>query len=171
MRWFIVAAKFCKFLSWTTVDGEGKTRDHGLYRLVLDREEKDPYLHRYYLINTRWIKWIFPKLSYRIVLHHTVKSDVDGLHDHPWPWKSRLVSGGYWEDTPDGKFWREPSQGWRTRTGEDFHRLIIDEEMANGEETWSLFVMGPRYKEWGFLAGDGSWIPWEEYIDNRDLYA
>jgi hypothetical protein len=155
-RWFHVVARVCKIL--------------GLYRLILDREEKRPYLHRYYLLQTRWLgKW-FPKLSYRIVLHNCVLSDEDGLHDHPWDWKSKVLAGGYWEHTPEGEHWRGPEGGWRSRKASDFHRLVLDPDCQ--EETWSLFVMGPKKKEWGFLDKDGQWVPWYEYISNRQtLYS
>ena len=143
----------------------------GAYKVLWDRESnenKGPYLIRYYLFSSRWLKNIIPGWSYRVVLHNTKRSDPDGLHDHPWPWKSLLLHGGYWEETPDGRFWRSPEDGWRSRVGEDFHRLVLDEN--DDGETWSLFVMGPRYKEWGFLSKDGQWVQWQEYIDNRHLY-
>ena len=154
-RWFHVVAKLCKFV--------------GLYRLILDRQETQPYLHRYYLLNTRWLRYIFPRLSYRIVLHHTVLSDDDGLHDHPWPWWSRLLSGGYYEHLPNDKVvWRGPEGGWRRCKSTDFHRLVLDPECK--EETWSLFIMGPKEKPWGFLSKDGTWVEASEYIGNRRLY-
>ena len=140
----------------------------GAYYIIYDREERSPYLERYYLFSTRWLKNWFPNLSYRVVLHRTLRSDEDGLHDHPWDWSSRILHGGYWEETPEGRYWREPEGGWRHRTGKDYHRLVLDDEYHG--ETWSLFVMGPRYKEWGFLNKDGQWVQWQEYIDNRHLY-
>lgn len=159
MRWWIPLSRICKFV--------------GLYRLIYDRENSEPYLHRYYLLSTRWLAPIFPKLSYRIVLHNCVQSDADGLHDHPWNWWSKILSGGYWEHVPGGgSIWRAPDGGWRKRTGEDFHRLVLDSDHHLGdEETWSLFVMGPRYKDWGFQDKNGDWVQWEEYINNRHLYV
>jgi hypothetical protein len=191
MSWFRFLAKVCKFLSWTTVSN-GRIKYHGLYTLIMDRDEIDPYLHRYYLVNTRWLDGIpfLKRFSYRVVLHHCVKSDEDGLHDHPWNWRSRLLSGGYWEVTPQGTYWRSPEGGWRSRKGCDFHRLVLDEDLSSkdkiaaimstgqhclvinpNKETWSLFVMGPRYKEWGFLDKDGKWVQHQEYLDNRERYS
>ena len=54
MRWWIPLARLCKALGW--------------YRLILDREHQGPYLHRYYLLSTRWLERWFPRLSYRLVL-------------------------------------------------------------------------------------------------------
>lgn len=169
MRWWIPVSRICKFFSWTTQSIEdGRTEQHGLYRLIMDRAENLPYLHRYYLLNTRWLERWFPRLSYRIVLHHTVLSDDDGLHNHPWTWYSKIISGGYWEHTPEGTFWRGPEGGWRKRGKDDFHRLVL--EPSCKEETWSLFVMGAHLYEWGFLDKDDNWVQHEEYINNRHLY-
>jgi len=168
MRWFHVVAKICKSL--------------GLYHLILDRENNEPYLHRYYLLNTRWLDPIFPKLSYRLVLHNCVKSDIDGLHDHPWDWKSMILEGGYWETLPivnnDSmtedikpqkvrRIWRGPGNGWRSCKSTDYHRLELPHE---GAECWSLFLMGPRKKDWGFQDRNGNWVRWDEYINNREKY-
>ena len=153
MRWWILVARVYKFI--------------GLYRLINDREEDEPYLHRYYLFSTRWLARWFPKLSYRLVLHKCVKSDADGLHDHPWDWGSKILEGGYWETLPEGKVLRKPS-GWRWCKSTDFHRLEL---IPGTTESWSLFIMGPKLKDWGFQSRDGSWVQWEEYLANRERYA
>lgn len=167
MRWWILVSKICKALSWTTEEG-GYINHHGLYRLITDREMDRPYLHRYYLLNTRWLARWFPKLSYRLVLHKCVLSDADGLHDHPWAWKSKILEGGYWEHLPDNKMaLRTSADGWRSFGADSFHRLELPWE---GAVSWSLFLMGPKEKEWGFQDRDGNWVQWREYIDNRHLY-
>src|SRR4051812_6696721 len=79
---------------------------------VIYREDR-PLIVRYYLISTRWldkVTWLkpFQFLSFRVVLHHMYESDDDGLHDHPWSWASLILSGGYYEQTPEGEFWRPP---------------------------------------------------------------
>ncbi len=164
MKWYHLLAKVCKAV--------------GLYRLITDREENEPYLHRYYLLSTRWLAPVFPKLSYRLVLHKCVKSDADGLHDHPWSWSSKILEGGYYESLPnethgdpgeDGviKVWRGPG-GWRSCSANDYHRLELPEE---GAVSWSLFLMGPKEKDWGFQDRHGQWVQWEEYIRNRHLYV
>ena len=167
MRWWIPISKICKFFSWTT-EKDGRIYQHGLYRLIADREMNEPYLHRYYLLSTRWLKRWFPKLSYRLVLHKCVKSDADGLHDHPWAWKSKILEGGYYEFLPDEKMgvWRGPG-GWRTCKATDYHRLCLP---YDGAVSWSLFLMGQKEKDWGFKDRNGDWVQWEEYINNRHLY-
>lgn len=167
MRWWIPVSKICKFLSWTT-EIDGITYQRGLYRLIADREMNEPYLHRYYIFSTRWLKRWFPKLSYRLVLHKCVRSDADGLHDHPWDWKSKILEGGYWEHLPkDRALYRDPHEGWRSSRATDFHRLVLP---RGASHSWSLFLMGPKTKDWGFLDKNDNWIQWQEYIHNRHLY-
>jgi len=67
----------------------------GRYRLILDRVTKEPYMHRYYLF-LKDRKW-FP---FNVVLHKIVKSDEPIFHDHPWPFITVVIKGGYWEHTP-----------------------------------------------------------------------
>ena len=166
MRWWIPVSKICEFLSWST-EKDGVLHQHGLYRLITDREMNKPYLHRYYLLNTRWLARWFSKLSYRLVLHKCVRSDADGLHDHPWSWSSKILEGGYWEHRPNSvTTWRGPA-GWRSSKATDYHRLVLPHE---GAVSWSLFLMGPKVKDWGFQDRNGDWIQWQEYISNREQY-
>ena len=164
MAWYTTIAKLYRWIQ----PKPSRYSQGGWWTILLDRESNEPYLVRYYLLSTRWLERWFPKLSYHLVLHNTLKSDVDGLHDHPWNWASRILSGGYWENTPEGRFWRCRTEGWRSRKGEDFHRLELDDRIS--DETWSLFLMGPRYKEWGFINKHGKWVQWKEYIDNRSIH-
>lgn len=137
---------------------------------IIYRDDK-PLITRYYLFSTRWIddSDFFQRhadwqrhiwwLSQRLVIHNAHESDADGLHDHPWPWSSMILSGGYWENTPEGRFWRWPGH-LRFRPAKALHRLVLDPAKAGGRETWSLFWMGPREREWGFVETDGTWVPW-----------
>ena len=131
-----------------------------------------PLITRYYLLSTRWIDDLeffnrHPRLhrliswvSFRLVMHHMHESDDDGLHDHPWPWVSLVLTGGYNEDTPDGMFFRPPGH-LRFRPARAFHRLILPQNLTR-KGVYTLFAMGRRQKEWGFLAGrdQNTWHPW-----------
>jgi len=67
----------------------------GRYRLILDRQSKDPYLERYYLfLKDR------KKFPFNVFIHKFLKSDPDDLHDHPWPFMSIILRGGYYEWVP-----------------------------------------------------------------------
>ena len=145
-------------------------------RVIKDRKEQDDYLIRYYIVSTRWIfepladyihPW-FNRFSYRVTLHNTLRSDEDGLHDHPWAWGSRILQGGYYEDEPDGRFWRGTGS-WRWRRADQLHRLVLPEPKRIAKKpTWSLFIMGPKTsKQWGFLNSNGDWVHHREYLADR----
>jgi len=131
--------------------------EQGRVRVILDRESEQPYMIRYYLMNFRPFG--------RIVMHNVLLSDIDGLHDHPWGFQNYIIRGGYWETNQEGRFWR-PQGFSAVRDAKYFHRLEVDPEKA-GDETWTLFMMGPKEKDWGFLDEDEEWIQWEEYLSRR----
>lgn len=141
--------------------------------LIYDRDNLNIYLVRYYLMDTRFIennKFLnkyFWWASFRFTIHNTILSDDDsGFHSHPWVWASLILHTGYWEDTPNGKYWRYPGH-LRFRSSKSFHRLIIDEN--NKDEVWSLFWMGPHTQEWGFLdESTGQWVRHDIYLERRN---
>ena len=125
-------------------------------RIIYDREKHEPYLIRYYLF-LKDRKW-FP---FNVFLHNFRKSDIDDLHDHPWHWMTIVLKGGYWEYTPKGKFWRGP--GFiGLRKPQDLHRV----ELVEGIYPWTLFFVGPKRKEWGFVD-NGKWIQNETYLKEK----
>ena len=125
-------------------------------RVILDRLEGEPYLIRYYLFlkDRTW----FP---FNKFLHNFRKSDIDDLHDHPWPFMTIILKGGYYEHTPKGKFWRGVGHiGWGASA--NLHRL----ELKPGVYPWTLFFVGPKRKEWGFIY-NGKWMHNEKYFQKR----
>jgi hypothetical protein len=85
----------------------------GRYRLIPDRRTGEDYMHRYYLFlkDRTW----FP---FNVTLHKIVKSDDPIFHDHPWPFMTIVLKGGYWEHTP---VFNEQQRDWgflinRTKT-------------------------------------------------------
>ena len=97
-----------------------------------------------------------------IFLHKFLKSDPDDLHDHPWPYFTFILCGGYWEYTPKGKFWRGPLT-FRWNRAKSLHRIELDPNVKN---CWTLFIPGPKQREWGFVTKDG-WVHNENYLNNR----
>ena len=81
-------------------------------------------------------------------------SDEPTLHNHPWNWGALIVKGGYWEHTPNGKFWRGPGS-FRFRKSEDLHYLELAKD-KDGKELpcWSLFFMGKQKTDWGFKVNN-----------------
>lgn len=100
---------------------------------------------------------------FNLSLHNILRSDNDdALHDHPWLFYLTIIlTGGYWEHTPKGRFWRGPGSVL-FRWGTTRHRLELDPSKG---ETWTLFTMGPHIREWGFCDMAGMWwIRWFEYL-------
>ena len=132
----------------------------GRRRVILDRESSEPYLTRYYLF-LKDRKW-FP---FNVFLHNFHKGDLDDLHDHPWPYFTLILRGGYWEHTPGGRFWRAPGH-FRFQTPTSLHRI----ELEPGVNAWTLFIPGPKLREWGFIV-NGKWMHCEKYFEWRKRRA
>ena len=128
----------------------------GRKRVILDRESQEPYLTRYYLF-LKDRKW-FP---FNIFLHNFHRSDPDDLHDHPWPFITIILRGGYWEHTPKGKFWRGAGTiNWAG--SKSLHRVELVPEV----DTWTMFIPGPTVREWGFID-KGIWKRHDRYLAER----
>jgi hypothetical protein len=96
-------------------------------------------------------------------LHRMMRSDDDrALHDHPWPNTSYIIAGGFIEVTPEGRFERRPGD-IITRKATDRHRL----ELRPGEQSISLFLTGPKERDWGFWCGE-RFVPWREFVSGGD---
>ena len=120
----------------------------GRYRLIPDRRTGSDYMHRYYLF-LKDRKW-FP---FNVTLHKIVRSDDPIMHDHPWPYLTIVLKGGYYEHTPlfdsKGKMigsireWKGPGSVIK-RGAEEYHWLELDDE----KPATTLFFMGPKVREW-----------------------
>lgn len=110
----------------------------------------------------RW--WVIPRNeACNVYLHEILHSDDDrALHDHPWDNTSMLLAGSYIEHTPDGAYLRQAGSVV-TRKATDLHRL----EVPDGGRAVSLFITGPKVREWGFACPQG-WRLWTEFVDARD---
>ena len=138
----------------------------GRKRVVMDRVNDEPYLERYYIF-LKERTW-FP---FNVFLHKFLKSDPDDVHDHPWPYATLILRGGYWEWIPQfnkqGKIngeiahWRKPGH-FRISSARSLHRIELDPTV----ECWTLFMPGPKQREWGFISC-GKWVQWEQYLAAR----
>lgn len=127
----------------------------GRKRVILDRHSDEPYLTRYYLfLKDR------DNFPFNIFLHNFHKGDLDDLHDHPWPWCSVILKGGYWEHTPTGRFWRGAGSIKIARST-DFHRIELDPDT----DVWTLFIPGIKCRDWGFMR-DGQWVQHQRYLQD-----
>ena len=130
----------------------------GRRRVITERDSDVPYLVRYYLFLKN--RKHFP---FNITLHKVLVSDVAVLHDHPWSYATLILKGGYYENTPNGRFWRGPGH-FRYRSASDLHYLELDKD-ADGNEIpcWSLFFMGRKAGAWGFIK-NGIWVHNKDYL-------
>ena len=137
----------------------------GRKRVVMDRINNEPYLERYYLfLKDR------KKFPFNIFLHKFLKGDPDDVHDHPWPYATLILKGGYWEWIPQfangikiGEYcvWRGPGS-FRTCGSNSYHRI----ELEPGVTAWTLFMPGPQKREWGFWYKQ-KWVHNETYLKDR----
>jgi len=154
----------------------------GRKRTIYDRDGKIPYLDRYYVFLKD--RNSFP---FNITLHKVMVSDEPVLHDHPWGYATLILKGGYWEHIPltnqttggvigSTRVWRGPGH-FRIRSADDLHWLELEkDEEGNEIPCWSLFFMGKKKKEWGFLPYVDTkdmdrgykWIHNEEYLNARN---
>jgi hypothetical protein len=109
-----------------------------------------------------------------VYLHQFFRSDHDRcLHDHPWPFVSVILRGGYWEEVfraayrddliaaglvpgPVERHWRAPGR-FLFRSAATSHRIVLEPSTR----PWSLVIVGRRVRDWGFwtLAGWEKWRP------------
>lgn len=122
--------------------------------------------HRPYLL--RW--FLLPKNRFlNVYLHRFMRSDDDrALHDHPWVNCSFLLEGEYTEHRilaggihtkvirRAGSFCLRPS-------GRIAHRVEL-----HAGSCWTLFITGPKYREWGFHCADTGWVHWRKFSDEDD---
>lgn len=110
----------------------------------------------------RW--WVIPRNPWcNVYLHEIRKSDDDrALHDHPWANVSFLIAGGYIEHTPECAFERTVGDVVEREAGA-LHRL----EVRPGQSAVSLFMTGPKVREWGFACPQG-WVHWQDFTDESD---
>ena len=138
----------------------------GRYRVIMDRLDGEPYLERYYVfLRDR------DRFPFNIFVHKFLKSDPDDVHDHPWPFATVILKGGYWEWRPQfnhlgektGEIakWCGPGS-FRTASANTYHRIELDPDIT----CWTLFMPGAKQRDWGFLVKN-KWIQWEQYLEQR----
>jgi hypothetical protein len=135
----------------------------GRKRIVMDRQDNEPYLERYYVF-LKDRKW-FP---FNVFIHKFLKSDPDDVHDHPWSYATLILKGGYYEwlpvfDAVGNKIaetctWRQPGH-FRICKATSYHRIELDPSVT----CWTLFMPGPQRRDWGFLVKN-KWIPNGQYL-------
>lgn len=115
------------------------------------------YMYRWILLETPWFK---------VYLHKFVGDDWTlDLHDHPKRFVSIGLRGRYVEESHAHGIRRYTAPWVRTFPAHHAHRIGM---VRLGEVCWTLVIVGPAQREWGFWH-DREFIPWEHYVTNRGL--
>lgn len=136
----------------------------------------DGYMHRWWLVpytyagsagkegdGTGKVSWRRPfarllqACGVAIRVHEILRSDIGrDPHDHPWPYITIILKGGYWEERYDdwgdcySVEWHGPGSVL-IRKARDLHKLML----PPGHTTHTLFMTGPYQNGWGFLTPRG----------------
>lgn len=108
------------------------------------------YLRRWHVIpRNRW---------FNVYLHNFLEPDEGcDLHDHPYWSVSIVLRGLYVEELPGLKSKTRSAPALILRTPTTAHRIY---HVSKGG-AWTLFITGPRVRQWGFYRDDG-WVPASE---------
>lgn len=132
-------------------------------RMRLTRTDGAVYLDRVRLVQTPW---------FGLYLHRMDAPDPGvHLHDHPWPFLSLILRGGYEEQVASS--FDAPSMAWvaerfpraclpgvpRSWGRGSVHRVRLSEchriTTLARVPTWTLVLCGRRSRSWGFYTPDG----------------
>lgn len=143
----------------------------GRHRIIMDRQNNLPYLERYYVfLKDR------KRFPFNVFIHKFLRSDPDDVHDHPWPYATLILKGGYYEWIPDfdsdgskigaTRYWRGPGH-FRVCSANSYHRIELDPNIT----CWTLFMPGPQRREWGFLVTENNkdkWVHNNIYLEQKE---
>lgn len=95
---------------------------------------------------------------FNIYLHKFIGDDDDrALHDHPWWSFSVRLKGQIIEHEKHGWMIKSArAKRFRFRKADYAHRLSLHK---SGKPCWTIFITGPRKREWGFHCPKG-WQHW-----------
>lgn len=131
--------------------------------------KENPYL-------LRW--WVIPRNRFfNIYLHKFLRDDDDrALHDHPWWSLSIILRGGYLEHLPGGRVKHRRPGRFVLRNATAAHRVELLRQHQGAvcwrgrlippysltRPAWTIFITGPRIREWGFHCPQG-WRHWKDF--------
>jgi len=131
-----------------------------------------PYLRRH---------WLLPRNPvFNVYVHQFLRSDDDrALHDHPWLFNaSWLLEGAYIEWVPSRgnanplrptcRFLK--AGDWKFRWGAAPHRVQLHRLAGPEIPCWTVFITGPRVRQWGFYC-DRGWVHWKRFTATHDKGA
>ena len=130
-------------------------------------EDGSLYLSRYRILG--WMPGSTWRWPFSVYLHRFHREDLDTApHNHPWRWAySLILNGSYLEvrelDGCTSFEWFRRGRVNRIRET-DFHYVA----RIQGE-VWTLFIVGPKTKSWGFKVPGRGFVPWRERLVERRI--
>lgn len=109
-----------------------------------------PVFVRYKLIDIK---------GWKLLFHRFFEHEDQHLHDHPWPFITLVIKGGYVDLGPDRPDDHLHVGSVRRRPARHVHRTIVGPRGC-----WTLLATAPTRREWGFWR-DGKWWPWMRYAE------
>lgn len=101
-----------------------------------------------------------------VFLHHIAGPDpgID-IHDHPWPFVTLILRGGYSERAADIREpWMTTFRRWPRWSIHRMPLTIAHRILRADPGTWTLVIRGRKSRDWGFyLWEDNRWVPWRDY--------
>lgn len=104
----------------------------------------------------RWV--LLDRGAWKVLLHRFVPDAIDvDCHDHPRGFVTFVLWGSYVDITPERHFDALLPGSVRYRPAEHAHKTH-----AGPRGCWTLVIMGPKRRDWGFWRG-GWWWQWRDY--------
>lgn len=126
---------------------------------IPDLDEPDiTYLTRWRIVQTPWFGLYVHRL--------TAPDSRPTLHDHPWPFLSIVLWGGYDEArsyTADHVSIRLAN----VKRSTDTHWI----SRLHRNPTWTLLLVGRRSHSWGYAEPDGTWTRFDLHPHNDEFIA
>lgn len=108
------------------------------------------YLTRWRIIETPWLS---------LYLHRLGTPDSrPTLHDHPWPFLSLILRGGYDECRRYGAA-PVSVRFFNAKRSTDVHWI----SRLHRTPTWTLMLVGRRNRTWGYVDPDGAWTEFDQH--------
>lgn len=147
--------------------------DYAAPRLIAYSQNK-PYFDLEGYMERHWVFEYAPyTLGYSARIHKILRSDSDrAYHDHPWPYITVILDGGYFETTPvynkGGIFQGERTEFYGkgsvlVRPANHMHRLAL----PDGKPATTLFICGRWKQDWGFIPNPRWKIYWRDYLKDE----
>lgn len=104
-------------------------------------------------------RWRFETPWFSVRVHHWLGPDDDrALHDHPWPFLTFVVRGGYDDVNQSGcDVFRAPAVRFRPA----LHRHTVH---PHSDGAWTVLFTGRISRAWGFWPGGTKFVKANKYF-------